>query len=220
MAGPLLVFEADVPRSAKSFGSIGIPAPPAPRGRRVGLMGGSYNPPHDAHRLAADVALRRLGLDEVWWIVTPGNPLKSHGGLKPLADRIALVRDRARHPRMRVTGFEAALGSPFTAITIQFLKRRYSSVRFVWVMGADNLATFHHWQDWRGIAAMLPIAVVDRPGYRMKALASPAAQALIRWRVSENKARRLPGDRPPAWVFLTNKLAPHSSTSLRQGSGK
>lgn len=179
-------------------------------------MGGSFNPPHEGHRLAAEVALQRLDLDELWWIVTPGNPLKSHGALKPLARRLAAVRALARHPRMRVTAFEDALGSPFTAVTLQFLARRYRQTRFVWVMGADNLTTFHRWQDWRGIAATMPIAVVDRPGYRFKALASPAAKALARDRIPEAEARRLVTRRPPAWVFLTNKLAPHSSTAIRQ----
>ncbi len=205
-----------MPRSAKSFGAIAIPTPPAPRGRRVGIMGGSFNPPHAGHRLAADVALHRLDLDELWWIVTPGNPLKSHGDLKPLTERLAAVRALARHPRMRVGSFERELGSPFTAVTLQFLVRRYPSVGFVWVMGADNLATFDRWQDWRGIAATLPIAVVDRPGYRLKALASPAAKALARDRLPEADARSLATRTPPAWVFLTNVLSPHSSTAIRQ----
>jgi nicotinate-nucleotide adenylyltransferase len=181
-------------------------------------MGGSFNPPHAGHQLAAGEALQRLGLDELWWIVTPGNPLKSHGALKPLADRMDAVRLLARDPRMRVTSFEAALGSPYTAVTLEFLKRRYPGVRFVWVMGADNLATFHRWQDWRGIAATMPIAVVDRPDYRLPALASQAARALERSRIPEAKARTLATLPPPAWVFLTNPLAPHSSTAIRQSS--
>jgi len=206
-----------LPRSPKSFGGIGIATPPAPRGRRVGLMGGSFNPPHAGHSLAAEHALQRLGLDELWWIVTPGNPLKSHSALKPLADRMAAVRAMAGNPRMRVTSFEAALGSPYTAVTLQFLKRRYPSVQFVWIMGADNLATFHRWQDWRAIAAMMPIAVVDRPDYRLKALASKTAKALDRSRLPESEARGLVSQNPPAWVMLTNPLSPHSSTAIRQG---
>lgn len=205
-----------MPRSPKSFGTIAIPTPPAPRGRRVGLMGGSFNPPHAGHLLAAEVALERLGLDELWWIVTPGNPLKSHGALRPLPERMAAVQALASHPRMRVTSFEAALGSPYTAVTLQFLKRRYPAVRFVWVMGADNLATFHRWQDWRGIAAAMPMAVVDRPGYRLNALASKAALALRRSRIPEAEAGALALKSPPAWVFLTNPLAHHSSTAIRQ----
>lgn len=179
-------------------------------------MGGSFNPPHAGHQLAAEVALERLGLDELWWIVTPGNPLKSHAALKPLAGRLTAVRAMARDPRMRVTSFEAELGSPYTAVTLQFLKSRYPGVHFVWVMGADNLATFHRWQDWRGIATTMPIAIVDRPGYRLKALAAKSAQALGSARVPEAKARQLATMPPPAWVFLTNPLAPHSSTAIRQ----
>jgi nicotinate-nucleotide adenylyltransferase len=181
-------------------------------------MGGSFNPPHAGHRLAAEEALQRLGLDELWWIVTPGNPLKSHGDLKPLTDRLRAVRALALDPRMRVTSFEAALGSPYTAVTLKFLKRRYPTVRFVWVMGADNLATFHRWQDWRGIAAAMPIAVVDRPDHRLPALASKTAKALERSRIPEAKARALASMPPPAWVFLTNPLAPHSSTAIRQAA--
>lgn len=180
-------------------------------------MGGSFNPPHAGHQLAAEVALQRLGLDELWWIVTPGNPLKTHGALKPLAERLNAVRAMARDPRMRVTSFEAALGSPYTAVTLRFLKHRYPGVQFVWVMGADNLATFHRWQDWRGIAATMPIAIVDRPGYRMKALAAKTAKALGRARLPEAKARQLAAMPSPAWVFLTNPLAAHSSTAIRQG---
>jgi nicotinate-nucleotide adenylyltransferase len=203
-------------RSSKSFGAIGVPVPPASRGRRIGLMGGSFNPPHAGHRLAAEEALRRLDLDELWWLVTPGNPLKAHAALKPLPQRLHAVQALALHPRMRVTSFEDALRSPFTAVTVDFLVRRYPTVRFVWIMGADNLATFDRWQDWRTIAATVPIAIVDRPGYRMKALASKAARALAQHRVPEAEARTLPFREPPAWVFLTNPLAAHSSSTIRQ----
>lgn len=202
-------------RSPKTFGAITVPAP-APRGRKIGLMGGSFNPPHEGHRLAARTALHRLGLDEIWWIVTPGNPLKSQGGLQPLAQRLAAVRALAVHPRMRVTAFEDALGSPYTAVTLQFLKRRYPGVKFVWVMGADNLANFHRWQNWRGIATAMPIAVVDRPGFRLNALAAQAAKALAGRRLPEEQARGLAAMKAPAWVFLTNPLNRQSSTAIRQ----
>lgn len=180
-------------------------------------MGGSFNPPHAGHMLAAEEALLRLGLDELWWLVTPGNPLKENERLPSLADRMSAVARLTRsHPRMQVTGFETELRSPFTAVTLRFLKRRYPAVNFIWVMGADNLATFHRWQNWRGIAATMPMAVIDRPGYRLRALSSPAARALERVRLPQSKAVRLVMRHPPAWVFLTNRLAYHSSTMMRQ----
>lgn len=202
--------------SPLSFGSIGVVTPPVCSGQRIGLMGGSFNPPHEGHFLAAKAALNRLGLDQLWWIVTPGNPLKTHGELKPLSERIAAVRRMARGPRMKVTGFEGELGSPFTAVTLAFLTRRYPGVRFVWVMGADNLASFHRWQDWRGIAVRMPIAVVDRPGWRLNALSSPSAQALSRRRIPEARAVTLTRHKLPAWVFLTIRLVPQSSTAIRK----
>lgn len=186
------------------------------RGQRVGLMGGSFNPPHEGHREVADAAMRRLKLDQVWWIVTPGNPLKGHGDLRPLGERMSLVGRIAAHPRMRVTGFEADLGSPFTAVTIAFLKRRYSATQFVWIMGADSLAGFHRWQNWRSIAATVPMVIADRPEWRLKALASPAAQALSRFRLPESAAATLPGRTPPSWTFLTTRLIARASSEIRR----
>ena len=118
---------------------------------------------------------------------------------------------------MKITAFEAQLGGPYTAVTLRFVARRYPACQFVWVMGADNLATFHRWQDWRGIAATLPIAVIDRPGWRLKALASEAAMTLSRTRIDEAQARTLAARNPPAWVFLTTRLSSLSSTALRNG---
>ncbi len=185
-------------------------------GQRVGIMGGSFNPPHDGHRIVAETAVKRLRLDQLWWVVTPGNPLKNHHGLPPLPQRIDAARRQARSGRMKVTGFEAELATPYTAATLSFLKRRYPGVRFVWVMGADNLSSFHRWQHWRQIARMMPIAVIDRPGYRFKALSSPAAAALAGQRLAEHQAALLPATKPPAWVFLTSRLSPLSSTALRR----
>lgn len=184
-------------------------------GQRIGIMGGSFNPVHNGHLIVADAALRRLALDQLWWVVTPGNPLKQHGGLAPLATRIAACKRLARNPRMKVTGFEAELGSPYTAVTLHFLKQRFPQCQFVWVMGADNLASFDRWQDWQGIAASMPIAVVDRPGWRHKALASRAAKALAKARVLEASAKTLLRHQAPAWVFLTTRLSGLSSTQIR-----
>jgi nicotinate-nucleotide adenylyltransferase len=198
-----------------AFGSIRVKTPLAFPGQRIGIMGGTFNPPHDGHRIVAETAVKRLGLDQLWWVVTPGNPLKTNGGLPPLSERMNAARKFARGPRMKVTGFEADLGTPYTAATLAYLKRRYPGVHFVWVMGADNLASFDRWQHWRSIAAAMPIAVVDRPGWRLKALARPAAAALALARVPETQALQLPALQPPAWTFLTSRLSPLSSTAIR-----
>jgi len=184
-------------------------------GQRVGLMGGTFNPPHAGHLVCAVTALRRLKLDQLWWMVTPGNPLKSGAGLPGFVERMARSRALVTDPAIKVTGFEAELGSPYTYATLGYLERRYPAVHFVWVMGADNLATFHRWQHWRAIARLVPIAVVDRPGWRLAALASPAARFLARSRLPEDRAPLLPEQSPPAWVLLTTTLSEESSTVLR-----
>lgn len=160
--------------------------------------------------------MKRLGLDRVWWLVTPANPLKPRRDLKPFDARLAQARAMARHPRIDVTGFEAARPDAYTVNTLRFLARRYPGTRFVWLMGADSLAGFHRWRDWRGIAALLPLAVVDRPGHRFPALASRAAHALAAARLDESEAASLVRLRPPVWTFLTLPLSPVSSTALRQ----
>jgi nicotinate-nucleotide adenylyltransferase len=183
--------------------------------QRIGLMGGTFNPPHEGHLTCARTALKRMRLDKLWWMVSPGNPLKSHGGLEPLADRMAASRALAPDPAIEVTGFEEGLGTPYTFATVSFLRRRFPQVQFVWVMGADNLATFDRWQHWRRIADLVPIAVVDRPGWRHRALASPAGHYLAKRRLPEALAPLLPGCRPPAWVFLSARLSGASSTAIR-----
>ncbi len=197
------------------FGSVKPKPPLAFPGQRVGLLGGSFNPPHEAHRLITGTARRRLGLDAVWWVVTPGNPLKSHNELAPLAQRIVQCRQLTPNPKIKITAFEADLPSAYTAATLSFLKLRYPGVHFVWLMGADNLATFHHWQDWREITREMPIAVVDRPGWRLPSLASKAAKFLSRSYVPELRARRLATMPAPAWTFLTGPLSRLSSTEIR-----
>lgn len=202
--------------SPSPFGAIHVRTPLIQAGMRIGVMGGSFNPPHEGHAMVAATALKRLQLDQVWWLVTPGNPLKPHGDLPNLANRMAACRVLAGDPRMRVTAFERELRTPYTAATLAFLKRRYPSVTFIWVMGADNLATFHRWQRWRQIASQMSIAVVDRPGWRLRALSSPAALALQRLRVPEARARHLGRSGGARWTFLSARLSPASSTQLRR----
>lgn len=190
--------------------------PPLAPGMRIGLYGGSFNPAHEAHRAASLLALKKLRLDRVWWLVTPGNPLKDNRALPPLAERLAQARAVADHPALLPTGLEAGLGTRYSHDTVAALVRRYPAVHFVWLMGADNLAAFHRWQHWRDIAALVPFAVIDRPGCTFPAMASPAATALARWRVPENEAAGLATMRPPAWVFLHGLKSPLSSTRIRQ----
>jgi nicotinate-nucleotide adenylyltransferase len=188
-------------------------------GMRIGLLGGSFNPPHVAHRAISLFAIKRLKLDRVWWLVTPGNPLKDHGALHGLDERTEAARRMADDPRIDVSCLESVIGRRYTVDTITYLRRRASGLRFVWIMGADNLAQFHRWQNWRRIASEVPIAVVDRPPQSFRALAAPAAQALARYRLPENQAGRLADQRAPAWVFLTGMKLTLSSTGLRNPDG-
>jgi nicotinate-nucleotide adenylyltransferase len=188
-------------------------------GMRVGLLGGSFNPPHVAHRAISLFAIKRLKLDRVWWLVTPGNPLKEHGTLGDLAQRTEAAREMADDPRIDISCLESVIGTRYTVETIAYLRRRARGLRFVWIMGADNLAQFHRWENWRRIASEVPIAVIDRPPQSFRALAAPAAQALARYRLPENQAARLAEQRAPAWVFLTGMKLNLSSTGLRNPDG-
>ena len=186
-----------------------------PQRPRVGLFGGSFNPPHEGHRHASLIALRRLQLDAVWWLVTPGNPLKDPRGLAPLAQRLKAAVDIENHPRIHVTTLESELETRFTADTLRTLAARFPAINFVWIMGADNLATIHKWRDWQAIFRTMPIVVVARPGYAMKALASPAARLFADSRLDPDDAARLPSLAPPAWTYLDDRLDPTSSTAIR-----
>jgi nicotinate-nucleotide adenylyltransferase len=199
--------------------SISQAIPLYTNGMRIGLLGGSFNPPHVAHRAISLFAIKRLKLDRVWWLVSPGNPLKDHGPLHDLDQRAEAARQMANDPRIDVSCLEAVIGTRYTVDTITYLRRRTAGLRLVWIMGADNLAQFHRWQNWRRIASEVPIAVIDRPPQSFRAMAAPAAQALARYRLPENQAGRLADLHPPAWVFLTGMKLSLSSTGLRNPDG-
>lgn len=183
---------------------------------RIGLFGGSFDPTHRGHVTASETARHRLGLDRVWWLATPGNPLKQTGPSQPLSERIALANQMTSGRHISVVGIEDQIGSRYTADTIAWIKERARAVSLVWIMGADNLVGFHRWQDWRQIAETVPFAVVDRPGSTLAALSAPAARQLQRARISERRAKSLAGMAPPAWVFLHGPRISLSSTEIRQ----
>jgi nicotinate-nucleotide adenylyltransferase len=206
------------PASVASL-SVSQAIPLYSNGMRIGLLGGSFNPPHEAHRAISLFAIKRLKLDRVWWLVTPGNPLKDHNALHDLDERAEAARRMANDPRIDVSCLESVIGTRYTVDTVSYLRRRASGLRFVWIMGADNLAQFHRWQNWRRIASEVPIAVIDRPPQSFRALAAPAAQALSRYRLPENQAGWLANRQAPAWVFLTGMKLDLSSTGLRNPDG-
>ncbi|SDY45157.1 nicotinate-nucleotide adenylyltransferase [Jannaschia faecimaris] len=189
--------------------------PIARPGQVIGLLGGSFDPAHAGHVHITREALKRLGLDRVWWLVSPGNPLKARGPA-PLSQRMAQAQGVMNHPRVDVTDIEARLGTRYTSRTIAALRKRYPRVHFVWLMGADNLAQFHRWQDWRGIMTSVPIAVLARPGDRIAARTSVAATVFRTARVSVADARGLGLRKAPAWTFLNVPMHAASSTAIRQ----
>jgi nicotinate-nucleotide adenylyltransferase len=182
--------------------------------RRIGLLGGSFNPAHDGHRHLSLEALKRLGLDEIWWLVAPQNPLKPVAGMAPLDDRLRQAQAVARHPYIRVIDVETPLGTRYTADTLAALGARFPHARFVWLMGADNLVQIPRWKEWQRIFRQLPIAVFARPTYCRRALAGKAAQRFARARI-DGKERLLADRSPPAWCFVPMKLDPHSATAIR-----
>ena len=183
-------------------------------GQVVGLLGGSFDPPHAGHVHLTREALKRLRLDQVWWLVSPGNPLKPNPPA-PLPERMAAARAIMRHPRVKITDLEAGFGTRATADTLRELQKAYPLVRFVWLMGADNLASFHTWERWPEIMARVPVAVLARPGQRMRALNSPAAQRFRREQVPAGDAEILGRLPPPAWLYLDMPMRHESSTALR-----
>lgn len=183
--------------------------------RRIGLLGGSFNPAHDGHRHISLEALKRLDLDAVWWLVAPQNPLKPARGMAPLRKRLEAARRLARHPRIKVLGLEAVLGTNYTVDTITQLQRCFPRTHFVWLMGADNLAQIRYWKRWTTIFSRLPIAVFARPTYCFKGLAELAAKRYARRRLVPAAARRLADTAPPAWAFMPIRLDAHSATEIR-----
>lgn len=211
------------PRSPPfSFGAAGLKergmfrfdVPYARPGMRVGLLGGSFDPAHTGHVHITKTALKRFDLDQVWWLVSPGNPLKDRGPA-PLLRRLAAARLVMQHPRVRVTDLEAQIGTRFTAETLQEITGLYPGVRFVWLMGADNLASFHHWQRWQDIAMQMPIGVIARPEHRVAARTSPAARRFRPFRLPGRASVTLPEQTAPAWCFVNAPMRGESSTDLR-----
>ncbi len=188
--------------------------PIARQGEVIGLLGGSFDPAHQGHVHITLEALKRFGLDRVWWLVTPGNPLKPEGPA-PLAQRMARARSVMRHSRVAVTDVEARLGTRYTAETLSQLRAIYPGVRFVWLMGADNLAQFHRWQHWRQIAQSVPLGVIARPGDRISARMSPAAKVFAQYRISGRAAQLLGRAEAPAWSFVNVPMLDVSSSGIR-----
>jgi nicotinate-nucleotide adenylyltransferase len=189
--------------------------PPHAPGLRIGLFGGSFNPIHDGHRLVAEQCLKRLGLDAVWLLVSPGNPLKDHTELAPLTARVEAARALTANSRIHVTAFEAAHDFHFTVDTLEWLTRACAGTRFVWIMGADNLSQFDRWERWQDIARLMPIAVYARPGSTFRATVSRAAIALKQHRLPEAEAEALATSEPPAWVYLHGVTSRQSSSAIR-----
>ena len=196
--------------------SLPMPGVPRDTARRIGLLGGSFNPAHEGHRHISLEALKRLGLDEVWWLVSPQNPLKTGDGMEPLASRLARARRLAgHHPRIRVEAPELALGTRYTIDTVRALRRAYPKARFVWLMGADILPQLVAWRGWRDLFEAIPIAAFARPGWSYPALAAAAPSTFARYRMDAGRARMLASAEPPAWAFIPSRLDSHSATAIR-----
>jgi nicotinate-nucleotide adenylyltransferase len=191
-----------------------IKLPPRGSGQRIGLFGGSFNPAHGGHRAVALYALKSLKLDWVWWMVSPQNPLKDPSITDEYAKRLAYTKRIARHPRFVVTDFEQQMGTRYSAETLERLKALSGDTQFVWIMGADSLAQLHHWHHWLDIINMVPLAVLARPGYSIKALRGVAATRFASARVCE--PHQVLGRSLPRWTFITMPLRKESSTAIRQ----
>jgi len=202
-----------LPTRARLAAALGghLPVP----GQRIGLLGGSFNPAHAAHLEISQEALRRLQLDQVWWLVSPQNPLKSSRETEALDTRLDQARTLLQGPRILAGAIETALGTVYTIDTLAALIRRFPRVHFVWLMGADNLIQIPAWKSWQELFCILPVAVFDRPSYHLEALAGKAARRFARHRLPESQAGDLVQRTPPAWVFIHQGLNSQSSTKIR-----
>ncbi|WP_300010092.1 nicotinate-nucleotide adenylyltransferase [uncultured Roseobacter sp.] len=192
--------------------------PLARSGEVIGLLGGSFDPAHAGHVHITREALKRFGLMRVWWLVSPGNPIKARGPA-PLETRMARARAVMQHPRVEITDIEAHLGTRYTAKTLTRLRACYPGVRFIWLMGADNLAQLHHWQDWRGIMQSVPVGVLARPGDRISARMSPAARLFAQARIAGRASALLGRTDAPAWCFVNVPMVSQSSSAIRAAGG-
>ena len=217
VGGPPLGFRPG-PRLHRRPAAPPSPVFSPPRQRSIGLLGGSFNPAHAGHLYVSIEALKRLALDEVWWLVSPQNPLKPKAGMAPFAERLAGAQRAARHPRIKVSDLEAKLGTTYTAKTLARLTRR-PGVRFLWMIGADNLLQLPDWQHWERIFRLAPIAVFDRTPYSRRAATSKAGRRFAVARLDEQDAHLLKDKATPAWIYIHLPPHPASSTAIRAGSG-
>ncbi len=201
---------------------LDLPLPPEPaaaaRARRVGLLGGSFNPAHEGHRYLSEQALRRLALDEVWWLVAPQNPLKPVAGMAPFAVRLAQARRTAAHPRIRVLDLEARFGTFYTIDTVRRLVA-WPGHQFVWLIGADNLVQLPRWRHWQALLRTVPVAAFERAPYSERAMSGVVAHHFAGARVEDRRLQELCGMRPPAWAFARLRAHPASSTAIRRVAG-
>jgi len=192
--------------------------PPSAPNMKIGLFGGSFNPAHSGHQLVSHQAIKRLGLDALWWLVSPGNPLKDNSNLPPLEQRVLDATKLICRPQVFATGFEGKRSFSYTYETLQFLTSTLRSRKFIWIMGADSFASFHHWERWKDIANLLPLAIYNRPEANFSALSSPAAIYLQKYRIGERNAIALPEFKTPAWIYLNGLKSELSSTKIRQNN--
>jgi nicotinate-nucleotide adenylyltransferase len=214
----LLSGPASQPLRAEDHALMRHAFPLARPGQTIGLLGGSFDPAHEGHVHITREAMKRFGLSHVWWLVSPGNPLKTHGPA-PLEQRMARARAVMQDPRVTVTDIEARLGTRYTAQTLKALRACYPGVRFVWLMGADNLAQLHHWQDWEWIMESVPVGVLARPGDRISARMSRAARVYAQYRISGRASQILGRADAPAWCFVNVPMSAQSSSAIRAAGG-